>query len=202
MTAWTPRKGFWLFFLIFNLLALPLLFFINHQIGGLRAAAAAKALPVYGALRPFSVRDIHGRTFGPEQMKNRLWILNFMFTHCPNECPAMNFKMGLLQESLPTGTGLASFSVDPEKDTPEVLAGYAERFKAREGTWYFLTGDRRTVGGLLEDCHFAQADDPLMHALRLVLVDGEGRVRGYYDYSDEVLVKKLRHDIKSLKEKG
>ena len=202
MTSQASRKNFWLVFIIFNLIALPAIFFVNQKITRLSRAALEKPLPVYGTLRSFELTDQRGELFGAAQMKNRIWVANFMFTSCPNECPAMNFKMSLLQGTLPGNAGLVSLSVDPQKDTAEVLGEYAKRFKAKDGDWYFLTGGRQTIAGLLEDCHFAKAEDPLLHGLRLVLLDGQGRIRGYYDYSDNLLVKKLTDDIKLLNKKG
>lgn len=197
MSAW--RRTFWGLFVLFNVGALAGLFFVRARI---QAEGAASPLPVYGSLRPFSMTGESGEPFDSGVMKGKAWVINFMFTSCPNECPAMNFKMAVLQNVLPAEVGLISFSVDPEKDTPEVLQKYSRDFQAQKGRWHFLTGDRQAVGGLLEDCRFARADDPLLHALRLVLVDGQGRVRGYYDYTDKDLAKKLSADIKSLSRKG
>ncbi len=202
MTGAQPsKKGLWAAFILFNLIALPALFFLGRYVAQERASARP-ALPVLGTLRPFSLKGTDGRDFELENMKGRPWVANFMFTSCPNECPAMNFKMGLLQGTMPGTPGLISFSVDPEKDTPEVLAGYAQKFKARKGEWYFLTGSPETVGRLLEDCHFENTGNPNLHGLRLLLLDGEARIRGYYDYADEAAVKKLADDLKLLKEKG
>ncbi len=197
-----PRKSFWFFLIVFNLIALPALFMAGREITRMREATAEKPLPVYGKLRPFELAEQNGNPFGLQDLKNRLWVANFMFTECPSECPTMNFKMGLLQDPLGKDVSFLSFSVDPQKDTPAVLEGYAKKFKAREGVWYFLTGPKPVIGQILEDCHFASAEDPMMHGLRLVLFDGVGQVRGYYDYSDENLVKKLTRDIRSLKERG
>lgn len=197
MSGW--RKAFWAVFIAFNIAALAGLLFIRGQV---RAQKAAATLPVYGVLRPFSLAATDGRMFDSSRLRGHVWVANFMFTSCPNECPAMNFKVSVLQGVLPKEVQFVSFSVDPETDTPEKLRGYADTFKAEKDRWHFLTGSRDTVGGLLEDCHFARADDPLLHALRLVLVDREGRVRGYYDYTDKELVKKLPADIKSLFREG
>ena len=196
------RKNFRILFFLFNLLALPAFFFISQKIIRIHDSKIQKKIPVYGVLRPFDLIEKNGRDFTLSNLRGRIWVANFMFTGCPNECPAMNFKMSLLQGKLPYNAGLISFSVDPEKDTPAVLQEYARRFKAADGFWRFLTGPKATVGRLLEDCHFAKADDPLLHALRLILLDGEGRIRGYYDYSDSETVKKLTQAIKLLKEKG
>ena len=114
------KKKFWLFFFLFNLIILPGLFFLNHEIAQ-RKKALEKPLTVYGNLRPFRLTERNGSAFGLKDMGNRIWVANFMFTSCPNECPAMNFKMSLLQDSLDKSTGMLSFSVDPEKDTPAAL---------------------------------------------------------------------------------
>lgn len=197
-----PRKSFWFFFIVFNLIALPALFMAGREISRIREAVNDKPLPIYGKLKPFELTEKNGNAFRLEDLKNRLWVANFMFTKCPSECPTMNFKMGLLQDTLGKDASFISFSVDPQKDTPAVLQSYAQKFKAREGLWYFLTGAKPVIAQILADCHFGGAEDPAMHSLRLVLLDGEGQVRGYYDYSDESLIKKLTHDIRSLKEKG
>ena len=182
MTPTDPRvRRTWRLFLLFNLIALPALFFLAREVVQRRELSAQKPLPVYGTLRPFQLTDRGGNSFGLRDMKQRIWVANFMFTSCPNECPAMNFKMSLLQDSLSKDASFISFSVDPGHDTPEVLAGYAKKFKAKEGVWFFLTGAKSAVGQILEDCHFAKAEDPLLHGLRLVLMDGEGRIRGYYE---------------------
>ena len=202
MTPPASRKNFWTVFILFNLVALPGLFLINQRAAHWREASREKPLPVYGALGPFQLKEKSGRAFGLKDLQGKPWIANFMFTRCPNECPAMNFKISLLQDTLKNKATLVSFSVDPEKDTPEALGDYAKRFNAKEGVWFFLTGPKPVIGRLLEDCHFAKADDPLLHALRLVLIDGRGRIRGYYDYADGLLAKKLTRDLALLKEKG
>ena len=196
------RKRVSLLFIIFNLFVFAALFFIVRQVAFLKEKTLEKPLPVYGVLRPFKLTEKSGEEFSLENMKDKVWVANFMFTHCPNECPTMNFKVSLLQDSLAKDVGFVSISVDPTKDTPSILSGYAKKLNAREGVWFFLTGAKLTIGQILEDCHFAKADDPLLHGLRLVLLDKKSRVRGYYDYTDEFLVKKLTRDIRLLKERG
>ena len=66
-------------------------------------------------------------------LEGKVWVANFIFTRCPNICPKFTAKMGTLQDrskaQLPA-LKLVSFTVDPENDTPEVLAAYGEKFHA------------------------------------------------------------------------
>ena len=102
---------------------------------------------------------------------------------------------------------LVSYSVDPTRDTPEVLREYATRAGARPG-WLFVTGPRDAVAALLRDgFHVAFADDgppsaPITHSDRFVLVDGELRIRGYYHGSDEADVARLVRDTTALRDGG
>ena len=95
-------------------------------------------------------------------------------------------------EDLGTALRLVTFSVDPENDTPEVLAAYAHKYGANEARWTFLTGPlgevetvvlrgfkiamgkKETPEGILE----------IFHGERFVLVDAEGKIRGFYDADD------------------
>jgi protein SCO1/2 len=95
-----------------------------------------------------------------------------------------------------------SFTVDPERDTPEVLAAYARRFQAQPGRWYFLTGPEATLNMLSRDAFklsaIAGGSQP-DHSTRFVLVDRQARIRGYYTTSEEQNdIKKLLADIERL----
>jgi protein SCO1/2 len=100
---------------------------------------------------------------------------------------------------------LVSFSVDPTHDTPEVLRAYAERAGAK-GHWLFLTGPRDDLASLLTDgFHVAFADDgpaeaPITHSDRLVLVDRELRIRGYYHGRDAEDLARLTRDATHLRD--
>jgi len=94
---------------------------------------------------------------------------------------------------------LVSFSVDPERDTPPVLAEYAQRYHAQDGRWFFLTGARQTLDTLDRDAFkLGNVDGTLNHSTRLVLVDRHGRIRGYYGTSDESPVTAVLRDIRRL----
>ena len=94
---------------------------------------------------------------------------------------------------------LVSFSVDPENDTPAVLAQYATRYQAQPNRWHFLTGPRATLDHLARDSFkLNNVDASLNHSTRLVLLDRQSRIRGYYGTSDDNPVIQLMYDIKRV----
>ena len=147
----------------------------------------APSLPVLGDVPAFRLTERSGESFGSDQLHGRPWIAGFIFTSCPDVCPAVTAQMARLDQLLPPAERppRVSFSVDPVRDTPAVLRAYATRHGAG-ADWYFLTGDRDEVARLLRDgFRVAFADDgppeqPITHSDRLVLVDGSARIRGYY----------------------
>jgi protein SCO1/2 len=113
--------------------------------------------------------------------------------------------MARLQSRLPEEIRLVSFSVDPEHDTPEVLSEYANRYNADSERWLFLTGtmdaiEKLSVGGfkLALDPTAGTEAEPITHSSRFVLVDREGRIRGYYGNEDPDALDRLISDAKRL----
>jgi protein SCO1 len=172
----------------------------------LLAGCAAPELPVLGSVPDFTLTDRSGRVVSAGELAGRVWVADFIFTHCPDVCPALTQRMALLQEALtapPDPLALVSISVDPVRDTPEVLQAYAQRMGAREH-WLFLTGPRAAVAALLRDgFKVAFADDgpatsPITHSDRFVLVDRQRRIRGYYHGTDPDDVQRLERDAAAL----
>ena len=96
-----------------------------------------------------------------------------------------------------------SFTVDPERDTPEVLKGYAQNYDADPARWHFLTGDKSALfdaaaGLKLTAAPAGQFGPEIVHAEKFLLVDGAGKVRGIYDSNDEQDLKKLAADASAL----
>jgi cytochrome oxidase Cu insertion factor (SCO1/SenC/PrrC family) len=169
----------------------------------------SSALPVLGTVPPFALTERSGKPFSAAELQGRVWIANFIFTRCPDVCPALTEKMGLLQEILtgpPEPVRLVSFTVDPAHDTPAVLSEYATRRGARD-SWFFLTGPRNALAGLLKDgFKVAFADDgpataPITHSDRFVLVDREMRIRGFYHGSERADLTRLERDAAALRDR-
>ena len=151
----------------------------------------------------FSLTDQNNQPFGSEQLKDQVWVAAFIFTKCPNACPMMTRKMADLQEAVPAANvKLVSFSVDPARDTPEVLKQYAQNAHADESRWHFLTGDLeailRAAEGLKLSVVPAKGDRPIDHDERFLLIDRAGRVRGVYNSKDDQGLKQLARDAAKL----
>jgi protein SCO1/2 len=171
------------------------------------------ALPVLADLPQFSLMDEDAKPFKRDDLLGRVWVADFVFTACADACPRLQMKMKSLQERLMPlaqggNIGLLSISVDPERDTPDKLREYARRYGQRKGQWRYLTGQQREVERtVVQGFHTAMAKVPsgntdphleafdIMHGERLVLVDRQGRIRGFYDADDQDA---LLRDARSL----
>ena len=221
-----------------------------------------EGLKVFGTVPDFSLIQRDGRRITLADLRGKVWIANFIYTHCTDTCPLQSAQMAQLQEGWKTepDVRLVSITVDPEQDTPEVLSEYANRFGADRDRWLFLTGEKRALyalavegfrlsvadpeeqdqgpgdkrtpssrpqarqerpsqepGGragavtrflqmagksLLEpapaQAHPGHAGKPFIHSSRFVVVDGQARIRGYYQSNDEEALGRLRRDVRTL----
>ena len=87
------------------------------------------------------------RLISNEDYLGKVYVIEFFFTTCPTICPIMNVNMKRLEEAFGNRDdfGIASFTIDPEKDTPEQLKRYAENLGVFSQNWHFLTGDASTI---------------------------------------------------------
>ncbi len=194
------RKNFVRGLICLNLIAVPLIFFLNRSaILDFRGTSSIATLPIYAQMPPFELIERNGKAVTDQQMRGNIWVANFIFTRCPNQCPLMTNKFLLLQKSLPDFVHLASFSVDPVYDTPEKLRAYAESYGAGETRWLFLTGEKAILDRVLSTLHLANGKDINLHSLRFVLLDEKLQLRGYYNSEDTEALDQLKRDIKSLK---
>jgi protein SCO1/2 len=166
---------------------------------------------VFYQVPEFTLTDQMGKPFGSKDLAGKIWVANFIFTHCPTLCEGLTTEMGKLQKRvrhMRDAVHLVSFSVDPENDTPEKLYAYATQHKANHLRWRFLTGEldavkKAVVGGFklpMDKSSDMPVDDQLMnitHGNRFVLVDGQHRIRGYYDI-DEAGIDELLRDMATL----
>ena len=167
------------------------------------ARLGTHAMPSFGIVPPFQLIDQNNQPFGSAQLLGKIWIADFIYTTCPGPCPMISSRMSEMQKPLEkTDVQLVSFSVDPEKDTPEVLRSYAEKLHARDERWKFLTGERATIYNLSQNgFKLAATNDASgipLHSSRLILVDRSGVIRGYYDATSPDAVTKVLADASHL----
>jgi protein SCO1/2/putative membrane protein len=144
----------------------------------------------------FRLTERSGRVVSDSDLAEQVWVASFIFTHCPLSCPRITSVMKGLQTKLAgSNVKLVSISVDPDRDTPAVLADYARRFEADSERWWFLTGSRDDVVRLVQErfkLGLAQATAPeqqagaeaITHSDRLALVDRGNRIVAYFDSND------------------
>jgi protein SCO1/2 len=159
----------------------------------------------YGTVPSFQLVNQSGQSFGSPQLAGKIWIADFVYTTCPGPCPMISSRMSELQKPLEkTDVHLVSFSVDPEKDTPQVLRGYAEKLQADPARWDFLTGPKSAIYKLSHDGFKLAISDGSgelgipIHSTRMVLVDRHGEIRGYYDATEADAITKLVADTTHL----
>lgn len=149
--------------------------------------------PVLAQLPAFELRNQRGEPFGSADLAGKVYIASFFFARCPSICPTIMSGMAKLQEGYKVreidGIRLVSITVDPENDTPEVLLDYAGRLHADPDRWTFLTGPPEAVRELVVSGFKTPMDRAdgapgtpmdIAHTGKVVLVDGSGRIRGYY----------------------
>jgi protein SCO1/2 len=159
------------------------------------------ALPEIKHAPSFSFTNYDGRTVTDRDFDGKVYIAYFFFTSCGGPCPVMNSKANVLQAEFAEKTDfrIAGFSVDPDNDTVEKLARYAERYSARQGTWAMMRNEKDVVADLAsKGFMMGDADVPAMHSTRFALVDRKGMIRGYYDGMDDAKVEELRAAIAFL----
>lgn len=179
-------------------------FLIWKGFGEQNPRSEGSVLAVFGEAPNFSLTERSGRALARRDLVGKPWIADFIFTSCAGQCPLMSLQMAGLQKQFSSESGLhfVSFTVDPERDTPEVLAQYADRYGAQKERWFFLTGPKPEIDRIMKGFFLSPADQPAMHSIRFILVDRQGRLRSYYDSSDPQSMKQLIHDAKILIKTG
>ncbi|HET9857540.1 MAG TPA: SCO family protein [Chthoniobacterales bacterium] len=168
-------------------------------------ALRQRTVSSYGMVPEFVLVNQDGQNFGSAQLRGKIWIADFIYTTCPGPCPMLSSRMSELQKPFEkTDVHLVSFSVDPAKDTPQVLRGYAEKLHAEPGRWDFLTGPQSTIYNLSRNGFKLAVSDGSedkgipVHSTRMILVDRHGAIRGYYDATEADAVTKLVADTTHL----
>lgn len=166
---------------------------------------------IYYTLPKFSLTGLNNEELFSGKLEGKVFVANFIFTHCPTICPVMNAQMARLQgmvrkEGMMDDVRMISFSIDPDRDTPERLREYADMVGADTATWFFATGDKAELHWLANKGYYQNAlDDSLAaggfaHSEMFVLADRQGHIRGEYDGTSTKDVDRLFEDIKILLE--
>ncbi|MBF8279895.1 MAG: hypothetical protein HW385_1327 [candidate division NC10 bacterium] len=169
--------------------------------------------PAYGSVPEFSFIERSGRRVERAEFLGKIWVVDLIYTHCPDTCPLQSAEMARFQAEFVNEADirLVSITVDPARDTLAVLSRYAKRFGADPKRWLFLTGEKEAIYRFVQEGLRLPVMDPrsrargaggegvtFLHSSRFVLVDREARIRGYYESSDMESLRQLREDVKTL----
>ena len=171
---------------------------------------SAPALQPLGTLPAFDLIERRREPLRLADLRGKVWVADFMYTSCVEICPLQSAEMARLQTAFADHADLrlVSISVDPERDTPAVLSAYAEKFQADPERWLFATGEPDAIARLAQEgfrlsaASYAPGDEDadytFIHSNRFVLVDRQGRIRGYYRSTDSDDLVRLRRDLTVL----
>ena len=155
-----------------------------------------------------------GQTVSLNELRGKIVVVDYFFTHCPSICPFLTRNMKGLQDALKmkdvtkrvdtSFVQFVSFTVDPERDSVAQLKKYADHFGVNPDVWWMLTGPKKNIYDFalnevklgLQDGE--GVDSNFIHTQKFVVLDKKGIVRGYYDGLDTTSLSKLAEDITLL----
>jgi len=167
---------------------------------------SAKPDTIYHHIADFSFISQDSSIVTQETVKNKIYVADFFFSTCKSICPKMTNHLMRVQNAFKDEADVViiSHTVDPENDTPPVLAKYAEKHKAIVGKWFFVTGDKKQLYDLARNSYYITAmpgdgtGDDFIHSEKMVLIDKDKRIRGFYDGTDYFEITRLIEEVKVL----
>ncbi len=189
----------------------------GERLGNVNSSANKDAeLLTIGKAPAFKLTNQDNKTITNADYLGKVYVLEFFFTTCPTICPVMNQNMLTIKDQFfgNQNFGIASITIDPKHDTPEVLKAHAKQLGVKSASWNFLTGDKDVIysiankGFNLYVGQNSQADAGFEHSGMFALIDKEGNIRCrtdehnnpimYYDGIEPEGVKAIMTDIKLL----
>jgi protein SCO1/2 len=160
---------------------------------------------VYHTIRDFSFLNQDSQWVNNETFAGKLYVVDFFFTSCPTICPKVKRQMLRIHDKYAKNENvlLLSHTIDPKRDTVGKLKIYSEALGVLPGKWHFVTGDKMDIYGIAADYFSIAIEDPdapggFDHSGRLILVDGQGRIRSFCNGTDEDEVTDFMRDIDVL----
>jgi protein SCO1/2 len=133
----------------------------------------------------FSFINQDGKIITDQDYLGKVYVIEFFFTTCPTICPRMSRNLVEIQNTFPDNRnfGVASFTINPTHDTPEVLKAYAEKYGITNPNWNLMTGDEEVIyklanqGFNLYTAVEAEAEGGFEHSGNFALIDKNGFIR-------------------------
>ncbi len=161
-------------------------------------------------IQEFSFVNQYGETITQQDVRNKVYVVDYFFTTCGSICPIMTGQMKRVQAAFLNEDDflILSHTVWPEVDSIQQLAQYGKEKSVVRGKWHLLTGNKEELYKLARQSYFVlkpvEAEDvgdgnsDFIHTNNFVLIDKQRRIRGYYDGTDSTEVDKLIRDVRTL----
>lgn len=162
---------------------------------------------VFHTIRNFTLTNQLGQQVGLKNLPGKVVLVDFFFTSCTSICPTLTKNLKKIQDAYvknDTLLQLLSFSVDPERDSSERLRWYANKNGINPDNWWLLTGPKKEIYDLARHDFFVSVTegsggpDDFIHTEKLVLIDKNGHIRGYYNGLDSNAIRQCANDIAVL----
>ncbi|WP_295127025.1 SCO family protein [uncultured Chitinophaga sp.] len=162
---------------------------------------------VFHKVRDFELTNQFGQKVKLSDLEGKIVVVDFFFTSCPTICPKLTTNLKLLQNAFlknDTLIQILSLTVDPTRDTVAAIKQYADKFQINPDNWFILTGDKKEIYDLARNEFYVsvtQGDggpDDFVHTEKLVLLDKDRHIRGYYNGLDTTAIGKLAGDIATI----
>lgn len=162
---------------------------------------------IYHTVPGFSFVNQDGDSISETVTEGKFIVAEYFFTTCQTICPIMSNHLEKVQDEFKDDplVVILSHTVDPENDSVPVLKEYATKHHLISGKWHMLTGDKKALydqaryGYLISALEGDGGPDDFIHSEKLVLVDKDKRIRGFYDGTDTKDVTRLMNEIEVLK---
>jgi protein SCO1/2 len=143
-----------------------------------------------------------GKPLSDKDLRGKVWVGALIFTNCTGICIPMCVEMAKLQDEFKDEPDfrIVATTVDPDRDTREVLAKFAASYSADPDRWYFLTGKKDAIRKFaVEGLRIPWSDeDEVTHSPDFVLVDREGKVRDYFRQLEPDQMRRMRAVIRAV----
>jgi protein SCO1/2 len=199
------RKIFSRLLAVIILLGFPLGFFFYYKQKIDALPNQAKQVQAFWDAPHYKYETQNGDTLSSDDLKGHVYVADFIFTNCEGVCPNLSKAMSLIQLNFKDDprVNLVSFSVDPDRDSLPVLKEYAQRYGATDGKWYFLRGEKQTMWDMAQQgfklpvvyTPEGGTGSEFTHTEKMVLVDADGKIRGFYNGLDKQMMDSLYNNL-------
>lgn len=160
-------------------------------------------------IEDFSFTDTNGQTVTKKDLIGKPFVIAFVFTKCAGPCPNVTRQMRELQDRLKEfDFNLVTLTVDPERDSSEILQNYGKANGADFDRWKFLTGDQADIYGLIHRSFKMPVEEAkgekripgfeIIHSTNIMLINAEGLVIGKFNAQKDDEMSKLRRELKKV----